>query len=111
MPHRCPAHDRAHIALLDWAAHWIRLSERAHYASMNWDSVARLGCRVQRPTKPVAPRIQFTPYRVLAVNDWYQQASEPLRRNAVNGYANGLRLTDRQKSYLLAAVAEFLKFG
>lgn len=63
MPHRCPAHDRAHIALLDWAAHWIRLSERAHYASMNWDSVARLGCRVQRPTKPVAPRIQFTPYR------------------------------------------------
>jgi len=76
-----PAHmtrenKRAHSALEDWASYiHLQGSSEIGFAITEWK------IRVQTPPRALVPRVAFTPPTVKAVENWYSEATETLKRH------------------------------
>ena len=105
-------HREAHEALLDWADWWISYISSNHHQMADWETLCRLGCRVQTPSEAKLPHIQYSNHRVIAINWWWEETAPALKFRAYNLYLQEQRkrkpVTPKQKHLLLDDVANFL---
>jgi len=108
-----PAHmtrenKRAHSALEDWASYiHLQGSSEIGFAITEWK------IRVQTPPRALIPRVAFTPPTVKAVENWYSEATETLKRHAYMYYlsvpSQHRMISSSQYKYLLRKVSKYLQ--